>query len=170
MSIKELTIPIALSSIFALGACAQSASILDKQSALAIARSDPRRHETPQLTRDQIIDARRYFYVEILSFDTSKHYGAAFSYSDYVKLRITNNSGVTLPYITPLVKRYNSGNAVGWSRAPVIAVHDLGPKQSKIIDYYPYGRLSVVPVDKLTVEIEPAIDEEDMRLFKELAP
>jgi hypothetical protein len=30
--------------------------------------------------------------------------------------------------------------------------------------------LSVVRVDKLTVEIEPTIDEEDTRLFKELAP
>lgn len=122
------------------------------------------------LARKQIMDARKEFKVEVLSFDASKPYGSKFPYSDYVRLRITNNSSVTLPYITPLTKRYSHGNQIGWSRAPVIAVHDLGPKQSKTMDYYPHGHLSVVTVDKLTVEIEPTIDEEEARLFKELQP
>ena len=104
----------------------------------------------------------------VLSFDTSKRYGSKFPYSDCAKLRITNNSSVTLPYLTPLTKRYSHGSQIGWSRAPVIAVHDLRPGQSKTIDYYPHGHLSVVAVDKLTVEIEPAVDEEDIRFFREL--
>jgi hypothetical protein len=116
----------------------------------------------------QIIDARREFKVVVLSFDTSKRYGSKFPYSDCAKLRITNNSSVTLPYLTPLTKRYSHGSQIGWSRAPVIPVHDLGPGQSKTIDYYPHGHLSVVAVDKLTVEIEPAVDEEDIRFFREL--
>lgn len=131
--------------------------------------------ETPdkqlsELTTGQIVDARRQFKVEVLSFDSSKPYGSKFPYSDYVKLRITNDSNVTLSYITPLTKRYSRGNQIGWSRAPVIPVHDLGPKQSKIMDYYPHGHLSVVSVDKLTVEIEPSIEEEDRRFFRELEP
>jgi hypothetical protein len=64
--------------------------------------------------------------------------------------------------------RNRAGNQIGWSRAPVIPVHDLRPGQSKTIDYYPHGHLSVVAVDKLTVEIEPAVDEEDIRFFREL--
>lgn len=152
----------ALLIIFALSTAAHSAGIGDKQDIAEV--------KIPQLTPTQIIDARRHFHIEVLSFDTSKRYGATFPYSDYVRLRITNNSDVTLPYITPMTRRYSSGSPIGWSRAPVIAVHDLGPKQSKTIDYYPHGHLSVVPIDKLTVEIEPTIDEEDMRLFRELAP
>lgn len=124
----------------------------------------------PQLTREQVIDARRHFRVEVLSFDASKPYGSGFPYSDYVRLRITNHSNVTLPYITPLTKRYSAGRAIGWSRAPVIEVHDLEPKMTKTIDYYPHGHLSVVPVDKVTVEIESTVDEDDVRLFKELRP
>lgn len=162
MSIKELTIPLALLSIFAFGTPAHSADIGNKQDIPEV--------KLPPLTPKQVVDARRHFHVEVLSFDTSKRYGSKFPYSDYVRLRITNNSNVTLPYITPLTKRYSSGNPVGWSRAPVIAVDDLAPKQSKTIDYYPYGHLSAVPIEKLTVEIEPTIDEADMRLFRELAP
>lgn len=158
MSTNKLKLPVVLLSIFALANPACSAEIVIQD------------NETSALTRKQIIDARREFRVEVLSFDTSKPYGSKFPYSDYVKLRITNNSSVTLPYITPLTKRYSHGNQIGWSRAPVIAVHDLGPKQSKTMDYYPHGHLSVVTVDKLTVEIEPAIDEEEVRFFKELQP
>jgi hypothetical protein len=162
MSIKGLTIHLALLSIFAFGTRAHSADIGNKQDIPEV--------KTAQLTPKQVLNARRHFHVEVLSFDTSKRYGSKFPYSDYVKLRITNNSDVTLPYITPLTRRYSSGNPIGWSRAPVIAVHDLAPKRSKTIDYYPYGHLSVVPIEKLTVEIEATIDEEDMRLFKELTP
>jgi hypothetical protein len=162
MSAKQLINALVLLSSVTFAATSHSAGvILEQDWASATTRSD--------LTPKQIMDARKQFHVEVLSFDTSKRYGSTFPYSDYVKLRITNNSDVTLPYITPLTKRYSNGRAIGWSRAPVIAVHDLGPKQSKTIDYYPHGHLSVVPVDKVTVEIEPTIDEEEMRLFKELA-
>jgi hypothetical protein len=170
MSIKELKIPVVLLSIFASATLAYPAEIIRQDAGSATAKSTSPDNEIPALTPKQIIDARREFKVEVLSFDASKRYGLQFPYSDYVKLRITNNSRITLPYLTPLTKRYSHGRQIGWSRAPAIPVHDVGPKQSKIVDYYPHGHLSVVTVDKLTVEIEPAIDEEDMRLFKELAP
>lgn len=143
--------------------------ILEQDRASATTGTDYLQNKPSDLTPRQIMDARKQFHIEVLSFDTSKRYGSTFPYSDHVKLRITNNSDVTLPYITPLTKRYSNGRALGWSRAPIIAVHDLGPKQSKIIDYYPHGHLSVVPIDEVTVEIEPTIDAEEIRLFKELA-
>lgn len=155
---KKPAICIALLSVLALGGCTPPA-IKSMES------------ERPaQLSREQVIDARRHFRVEVLSFDASKPYGSGFPYSDYVRLRITNHSNVMLPYITPLTKRYSAGRAVGWSRAPVIEVHDLEPRKTKTIDYYPHGHLSVVPVDKVTVEIESKVDEEDVRFFKELLP
>lgn len=153
---NKLAIPVAL--LVALAGCAQSPGKSTHSQAAA------------QLTRDQVIDARRHFRIEVLSFDASKPYGSGFPYSDYVRLRITNHSNVTLPYITPLTRRYSGGRTIGWSRAPVIDVQDLGPKTTKMIDYYPHGHLSVVPVDKLTVEIESTVDDDDLRLFKELLP
>jgi hypothetical protein len=164
-----LKILVVLLTIFAFANLADSAETIDEQDVKsATTKSNSPDKKISELTPEQIMDARRKFQVEVLSFDTSKPYGSEFPYADYVKLRITNNSSVTLPYITPLTKRYSQGNQIGWSRAPAIPVHDLGPKQSKTIDYYPHGHLSVVPVDKLTVEIEPIIDEADMRFFKEL--
>jgi len=170
MSIKELKIPAVLLSLFASANLAYPAEITGQDAGSAATRSASPHKQISALTPEQIIDARRQYKVEVLSFDTSKRYGSKFPYSDYVKLRITNNSHGTLPYITPLTKRYSNRNPIGWSRSPVIPVHDLGPRQSRTIDYYPHGHLSVVTVDKLTVEIEPAIDEDDRRLFKELAP
>jgi hypothetical protein len=169
MSIKELKIALVLLTIFAFANFAHSAEIIDEQDVKsATTKSNSPDKEISELTPKQIMDARRDFTIEVLSFDTSKAYGSQFPYSDYVKLRITNNSHVTLPYITPLTKRYSKDNQIGWSRAPAIPADDLGPKQSKTIDYYPHGHLSVVTVDKLTVEIEPTIDQEEMRFFKEL--
>jgi hypothetical protein len=169
MSIKELKILLVLLTIFAFANLAHSAEIIDEPDMKTpTTKSNSPDEKISELTPKQIMEARREFKVEILSFDTSKPYGSEFPYSDYVKLRITNNSGVTLPYITPLTKRYSKGNQIGWSRAPAIPVHDLRPKQSKTIEYYPHGHLSVVTVDKLTVEIELTIDQEEMRFFKEL--
>ena len=124
--------------------------------------------QASKLTEEQVIAARNEFKLEVLSTDTSKPYGSQFPYSDLVKLKITNNSGVTLPYLTVFTKRYSGGRVVGWSRVPPIDVQDLKPKQSKTIDYYPRGHLSVVTVDKLVVEIEPIIDRENRLFIKEL--
>jgi hypothetical protein len=168
MGRMRLTVPLALFAILALPSVAHSLEDMHRGEPPGKTADFPAARIAP-LTQAQVLDARRHFHVEVLSYDTSKRYCMKLPYSDYVKLKITNHSGVTLPYITPLTKRYSNGNAIGWSRSPEIAVHDVPPGQSKTIDYYPLGHLSVVPVDKLTVEIEPTIDEWEMRLFKELA-
>jgi hypothetical protein len=169
MPTQEFKILLVLLTILAFANCAHTIEIIDDQDVKpATIESNSPENKISELTPKQIMDARREFNVEVLSYDTSKPYGSEFPRSDYVKLRITNNSSVTLPYITPLTKRYSKGNQIGWSRAPAIPAHDLRPKQSKTIDYYPHGHLSIVTVDELTVEIEPAIDQEEMRFFKEL--
>ena len=170
MLIKEWKVLLALPAVILLTNLANSSETIDNQQPKSATKSKFSDKQFSELTPNQIVAARREFKVEVLSFDTSKRYGSQFPYSDYVKLRITNNSRITLPYITPLTKRYSQGRAIGWSRAPAIPVHDLSPRQSKTIDYYPHGHISVFPVDRLTVEIEPTIEEEETRFFKELEP
>ena len=120
-----------------------------------------------KLTRDQILEARRDFDVQVISFDASQEFGDSFPYSDYVRLKITNNSSVVLPYLTVLTKRYDSsGKMIGSSRAPSIPTNQILPNETVEYDYYPKGHLP--GVDKIIVEIEQVIDLDSMQFFKEL--
>lgn len=116
----------------------------------------------------QVLDARLKYKIEVLSFDTMKSYGSEFPFSGFVRLRITNSSSVTLPFLTVRTDRYSSGKKVGFSRAPAIPVGDLKPGQSKEFNYYPKGHLDVVVVDRITVQIEKRISKQNKQFFKEL--
>jgi hypothetical protein len=120
------------------------------------------------LTRVQVISARRKFQVRVLKFDASQRFGIEFPYADYVRLRITNGSDVTLPCLTIMTKRYSKGQMVGSSRAPSIPLKDLGPGESVEYDYYPKGHLDVVRVDRITTEVEGIIDPDVEQFFCEL--
>jgi hypothetical protein len=121
----------------------------------------------PALTRDQVVEARRKFKVKILSFDATQEFGTEFPYSDYIRLRITNGSGLVLPTLTVLTKRFdNRGRMIGSSRAPSISVADLKPGQSADVDYYPRGHLP--GVKRIKVEIETLISPENQQFFPEL--
>jgi hypothetical protein len=122
---------------------------------------------TKPLTRDQVVAARRKFKIHVLKFDASQEFGATFPYSDYVRVRVTNGSQVTLPVLTVMTKRFDAENRmIGSARAPTIPVADLKPGQSAEVDYYPKGHLP--GVKKITVEIESLIAAEDAPFFKEL--
>lgn len=121
----------------------------------------------PSLTREQVVEARRTFGVQVVSFDASHEFGTKFPYSDQVRLKITNGSDIVLPYLTVLTKRFDStGGMIGSSRTPSISVADLKPGQSAEVDYYPRGHLR--GVDKITVEIESLISPKDEKYFAEL--
>jgi hypothetical protein len=119
-------------------------------------------------TREQILEARREYKIQVVSFDASQEFGIVFPYSDFVRLNITNNSKLMLPTLTLLTKRLDRiGRMIGnSSRVPAIPVGDLRPGQSAEIDYYPRGHLP--GVKKITVEIEPLISPEDEQFIKEL--
>ena len=126
---------------------------------------------TGKLTREQVFAARKRFKVQVISFDASQAFGIERPYSDYVRLRITNNSNVTLPYLTVLTKRYDgSGKLLGSSRMPPIPADNIKPGESVEYDYYPKGHFDpiIAITKKITVEIEQVIDQESMRFFKEL--
>lgn len=121
----------------------------------------------PMLTREQVIEARRRFQVQVVSFDASQQIGVEFPYSDFVRLKITNGSDVVLPYLTVLTKRFDgNGQMISSSRAPGIYVADLKPGQSAEVDYYPRGHLP--GVKKITVEIEALISPDNEQFFSEL--
>jgi len=160
-NIFRLLLVVVTSSVAVL-ACGQSSS-LTVQTAIP---SEPPATE-PSLTREEIIQARRMFTVEVLSFDASQEYGTEFPYSDYVRLKITNESDIVLPYLTVLTKRFDSsGQMIGSSRAPSIYVEDLLPGQNAEVDYYPRGHLP--GVDEITVEVESLISPDVEQFFDEL--
>jgi len=104
----------------------------------------------------------------VLSFDASQQFGTEFPYSDFVRLRITNESDLALPCLTILTKRMKHGQMIGSSRAPSIPLKDLGPGDSVEYDYYPKGHLGMVGVDRITVEIESIISPQDEQFICEL--
>lgn len=107
------------------------------------------------------------FTVEVISFDASQEYGTEFPYSDYVRLKITNESDVVLPYLTVLTKRFDSsGQMIGPSRAPLIYVEDLLPGQNAEVDYYPRGHLPGVA--EIIVEVESLVSPDVEQFFDEL--
>jgi hypothetical protein len=120
----------------------------------------------PMLTREHVIEARRKFKVQVVSFDATQEIGEL-PYSDFVRLRITNRSDVVLSNLTVLTKRLDSrGRMIGSSRAPSIDVADLKPAQSAEVDYYPKGHLP--GVKKITVEIEALVSRDNEQFFSEL--
>jgi hypothetical protein len=124
------------------------------------------------LTRSDVIRARRQFIVEVLSFDASQAFGTTQPYADYVRLRISNNSSITLPYLTILTKRYDAeGKMVGSSRKPSIPAQDIGPGETVELDYYPVGHFEpyIAVVKNIGVEIEDVIDPDSEVFFPELS-
>lgn len=122
----------------------------------------------PALDRRTVMKARRRFVIQVLSFDASQQYGNEFPYSDRVRLKITNNSNVTLPCLTVLTKRYAAGEMVGSSRTPSIPTRDIAPGESVEYEYYPRGHLDVVSVDRIGAEVEDVVSSENEQFICEL--
>jgi len=120
-----------------------------------------------KLTRQQVIEARRKFKVQVVSFDATQEFGTEFPYSDYVRLKVTNGSDVVLHTLTVLTKRFDrTGRMIGSSRAPAIPVADLKLGQSAEVDYYPRGHLP--GVKEIKVEVEALISRDDEQFIAEL--
>lgn len=140
---------------------------------IRISMSSPQKDTLPSatfqhLTEKQVLEARSKYEIKVLSFDASKRYGSEIPFCDFVRLRVTNNSSIVLPFLTVRTNRYSNGAEVGWSRAPAIPIDDLKPGQSKEIDYYPKGHLDIVPVDRISIIIENQIPKQDKQFFEEL--
>lgn len=119
------------------------------------------------ITRDEVIEARNQFDVQVLSFDKDNVYGTGYESSTLVRLRISNNSSITLPQLTPLTKRWSvSGEGLGESRAPFIPVGGLKPGETIELDYYARG--SLPGTDRITVEVEKTLSPETEKFMVEL--
>lgn len=118
-------------------------------------------------TEDEVLQARKKFKVDVLEFDATQEYGIDFPYSDRVRLRINNKSNIVLPYLTILTKRYDHrGKMIGSSRTPSIPTSNIKPGESLEYEYYPKGHLP--GVEKINVEIEHIIANDEKQFFKEL--
>ncbi len=118
-------------------------------------------------TEDDVLQARKKYKIDVVEFDAKQAYGTEFPYSDRVKLKITNNSNIVLPYLTALTKRLDrQGEMIGSSRAPSIPTSNIKPGESFEYEYYPKGHLP--GVEKINVEIEHIFDDEAKNFFKEL--
>lgn len=148
----------------ALSACASPIGTLGSQNELA---SNKLTASQASLTRSAVIEARRKYSVTVVSFDSTQEFGTKFPYSDYVRLRIKNDSEVALPSLTVLTKRLDaSGRMIGSSRAPSLSLGDLRPGETAEVDYYPRGHLPGVA--RITVEIEDLIPPDSEQFFEEL--
>jgi hypothetical protein len=120
-----------------------------------------------ELSRDQVQKVRQQFIVEVVEADLSREYGGEFPYSDYLRVRITNNSKVRLPSLTLRVNRYDAaGKNVGWSRAPSIPTDSIGPGETIEYDWFPRGHLP--SVESVRLEIEKMIGADSLEFFPEL--
>lgn len=118
-------------------------------------------------TEDEVLQARKKFKIDVVEFDAKQEYGTEFPYSDRVRLKITNNSDIVLPYLTTLTKRLDrQGKMIGSSRAPSIPTSNIKPGESFEYEYCPKGHLP--GVEKINVDIEHIIDDESKKFFKEL--
>jgi len=118
-------------------------------------------------TENEVLQARKKFKVEVIEFDAKSEYGVEFPYSDRVRLRITNNSKMVLPYLTILTKRFDrEGKMIGSSRAPSIPASNVKPGETLEYEYYPRGHLP--GVERIEVEIEHVFDDDSKQFFKEL--
>ena len=112
------------------------------------------------------MQARKKIKVKVIEFDAKQEYGTEFPYSDRVRLRITNNSNIVLPYLTIKTKRYDrQGQMIGFSRSSIPA-SNIKPGESFEYEDYPRGHLH--GVKEIKVEIEHIIPDDSKQFFKEL--
>lgn len=122
-------------------------------------------------SKEEVLEARKLYKIQVLEYDTSQCYGIEPDCADYVKLKITNGSKITLPFLTVKTIRYDqSGKMIGTSRAPSIPTSNIKPGESFAYDYYPLGHFSpvIAVTDSIQVEIEHVIDPNSEKFFKEL--
>jgi len=122
-------------------------------------------------TKEEVLEARKLFSVEVINSDTSQCYGEISNCADYVRLKISNASKITLPYLTVKTIRYDkNGKVIGFSRAPSIPTSNIKSGESLIYDYYPLGHFNplIAETKEVEVEIEHIINKESEKFFNEL--
>ena len=134
-------------------------------------KSTPAQKQERHFTKEEVLEARKLFSVEVVDYDASQCYGEESNCADYVKLKISNGSKITLPYLTVKTIRYDkNGKVIGWSRAPSIPTSNIKPGETLTYDYYPLGHFYpfIAEVEVIKVEIEHIVSAESEKFFKEL--
>lgn len=133
-------------------------------------------------SKEEIIALRNLHSVEVLGWelDGSLVNDDPFKSYDIVYLKITNYSTEELPYITLKTTRYNAtGEEQGWARSPSLYLGGLKPGETKEYNFKPLGSfydqdfIAIVGEEagittRITVEVEPFVEDGDMRFFTEM--
>ena len=133
-------------------------------------------------SKEEIIALRNLHSVEVLGWelDGSLVNDDPFKSYDIVYLKITNNSTEELPYLTLKTSRYNAlGELQGWARSPSLYLFGLKPGETREYTFKPLGSfydkdfIALVGEEegittRITVEVEPFIENEDMQFFEEM--
>lgn len=137
-------------------------------SAAASNRGDSRQQVAPRdLTRKEVLKARRQYRVEILTYDPERTVGSGWNAGDMVRLRVTNRSPFTLSTLTVAFRRYTaSGEMIGMARTWV-PVNTIKPGQSAEFDQVVLGRLD--GVTRMTATVESHISKRDEQFIHELS-
>lgn len=124
--------------------------------------------KTTLYTREQVLEARKKYTIEVLRFDDKQTYGSDYEKTNLIRVKVTNNSEITLPQLTVMTKRWHGQEVVGNSRYPSLPTSNLKPGETAEFDYYALGALPSVDVDKITIEIEQMLDPKNEQFIKEL--
>lgn len=119
-------------------------------------------------SREQVVDARKKYKVEVLRLDAEQEYGRPGEIrSNLLRVRVTNNSEIVLPQLTALTTRWSAtGERLGSSRAPALTTRDLKPGEVAELDYYALGALPGTA--KVTLEVETMLQPSDEQFIYEL--
>lgn len=121
----------------------------------------------PKYTREEVLDARKKYQVEVLRFNKELT-GSYDLRTNMIRLKITNNSDIALPFLTVKTSRFGTDKEVIWARFPSIPVSNLKPGESFEFDYYARGAIEGKDIEKITVEVEQILDQQDEQFIKEL--
>lgn len=94
--------------------CSQEKNEVPKQEIKEIVQSPvviAPKTSIPQYTRKQVLVARKKYSIEVLRFDKELT-GSEYKKTNLVRIKITNNSDITLPLLTLKTSRWNNDKVI----------------------------------------------------------
>jgi hypothetical protein len=129
----------------------------------------PAKSKVEKLKCSDIEIERRKYKITVVSTDLSQGFGVDEIKSYLIRIKISNNSKITLPTLTVMSKTFDNTNSlVTSSRAPSVDVHSVRPGDSVTIDHYAKGYIPGWNATRAEVYVEDVVSSESRQFFSEL--